>query len=541
MDIFSDIADSLSPYLKNIWVQMGLLVAFATLHGYAGAWLAVRMLFRPRKPIKLLGFTIFPQGMIPRHRERLANAIGKAVGEELVSQETIMNELLAKDFLRRKIGSVVRSYTHEIMSANYPSLIESLPSGLRAPVLETIASLQNTITRHISEILKNENTHLAVTGFVEKRMDDFFARRVSAVVDQSMIDEILSFVGERVRSGTQSPALESRISEFVARQIDALANSEITIAALLTGDAVDLLKQKASEQIAPITHHLSDLAAAERTRDQISALIKREVNDYYENLPFFKKIFVSRETLLGEVDDLVNDSLPKRIEEMLNSDLFADEARTFISTTIDNALSGKVSTLIANLDPSQIDSLRSQITRAVVKLLRSEEMTDSVVRFLDDQIATLRPHSIDSILRHIHPESEATIKATLSKALLRVISSDGTSMLINDMVSRQVERLLAEPIGRLSDKVEEKKLVAAGDSFTDTIINAIREKLPEAIAEFDVGGVVKQKIREYPVEKLEKLVLSVAGEHLRTIELFGAFFGLVIGLLQALQFYLYAH
>ena len=53
-----------------------------------GAWLAVRMLFRPRKPIKLLGLTVFPQGMIPRHRERLAAAIGKAVGDELVSQET---------------------------------------------------------------------------------------------------------------------------------------------------------------------------------------------------------------------------------------------------------------------------------------------------------------------------------------------------------------------------------------------------------------------------------------------------------------------
>ena len=44
----------------------------------------------------------------------------------------------------------------------------------------------------------------------------------------------------------------------------------------------------------------------------------------------------------------------------------------------------------------------------------------------------------------------------------------------------------------------------------------------------------------YPVEKLEALVLSVAKEHLRTIELFGAGFGLAIGILQAIQFYIYA-
>ena len=113
MDFLNDIANALSPWFKNIWVQISLLIIFATAHGYAGAWLAVRMLFRPRKPFKILGITLFPQGMIPRHRERLANAIGKAVGEELVSQDTIMEELVGKDFLRTKIRPLVVDFDPE--------------------------------------------------------------------------------------------------------------------------------------------------------------------------------------------------------------------------------------------------------------------------------------------------------------------------------------------------------------------------------------------------------------------------------------------
>src|SRR6185295_7646888 len=104
-----DFANAVSPWFKNIWVQISLLILFASAHGYAGAWLAVRMLFRPRKPFKILGITLFPQGMIPRHRERLANAIGKAVGEELVSTDTIMDELVGKEFLRKKIRGVIDS------------------------------------------------------------------------------------------------------------------------------------------------------------------------------------------------------------------------------------------------------------------------------------------------------------------------------------------------------------------------------------------------------------------------------------------------
>jgi uncharacterized membrane protein YheB (UPF0754 family) len=48
---------------------------------------------------------------------------------------------------------------------------------------------------------------------------------------------------------------------------------------------------------------------------------------------------------------------------------------------------------------------------------------------------------------------------------------------------------------------------------------------------------VREKINNYPVEKLESLVMSVAKEHLRTIELFGALFGFVIGVVQALLSY----
>ncbi|MBA2736249.1 MAG: DUF445 family protein [Pyrinomonadaceae bacterium] len=76
-------------------------------------------------------------------------------------------------------------------------------------------------------------------------------------------------------------------------------------------------------------------------------------------------------------------------------------------------------------------------------------------------------------------------------------------------------------------------------SLTETIIAAAREKLPQAIKEFDIGSVVREKINNYPVEKLEALVMSVAKEHLRKIELFGALFGLLIGIAQAIQFYFF--
>lgn len=270
-------------------IEIGLLILFATVHGYVGAWLAVRMLFRPRNPVKIFGLTIFPQGMIPRHRDRMANAIGKAVGEELVSQETVLDVLFEKDFLRRKINSVVHSYTEELISQNYPSLIEALPSNLREPVLDAISTLQLKIGTHIQNVLKSEDTVESIGSFVERRVDEFLSKRVSEVIDDEQFNQALNFLETRIRNAVKEPSLEKKIADFISRRVDDLANTNTTIGEMFTPDAVALVKEKAVEQIDPIIHQLTELAAAERTRNQIGALIKKEVHEYYEGLPFFKR------------------------------------------------------------------------------------------------------------------------------------------------------------------------------------------------------------------------------------------------------------
>jgi uncharacterized membrane protein YheB (UPF0754 family) len=519
------------------FVEIGLLILFATAHGYAGAWLAVRMLFRPRNPVKLWGLTIFPQGMIPRHRDRLANAIGKAVGEELVSQETVLDQLFEKDFLRRKINGVVDSYTQELLSQNYPSLIEALPSNLREPVLDAISSLQLKIGTHIQTVLKSEETVHSIGGFVERRVDEFLSKRVSEVVDEEQFNQALDFLETRIRNAVREPALEKKIADFISNRVDDLANTQTTLGDMFTPDAVALVKEKAVEQIDPIIHHLTEIAAAERTRNQIGALIKKEVHEFYENLPFFKKIFVSRENLLQEVDDLVNESLPKRIEETLRGDFFAEEAFQFIDSSINNVMSRPLQTLVGQIAPNQLERVKAQIIKAVVGLLQSDEMQKSISAYLTDSLHKIRPHSLDAILQTIHPESEEKLKKMLSGGLLNILNQDETAKIINTVLHRQIEKLLAAPIGKLSDHISEDQIKQTGNQLTETILQAAKEKLPQAIQEFNVGEMVREKINHYPAEKLESLVMSVAKEHLRTIELFGAFFGLVIGVVQAIMSY----
>jgi len=149
------------------------------------------MLFHPYRPIKLFGITVWPQGMIPRHRERLAQSIGKAVGNELVSQETVFDALFETDFFRLRVEGFVTAYTADLLSTVYPSFIDALPAGARAPVLDTIFSLQYRLADYIVEMLKSEETRVAIERFIDTQVDELLERRLVDTVDEATLSQVL--------------------------------------------------------------------------------------------------------------------------------------------------------------------------------------------------------------------------------------------------------------------------------------------------------------------------------------------------------------
>ncbi|MDQ1729477.1 MAG: hypothetical protein QOD33_1602 [Pyrinomonadaceae bacterium] len=513
-------------------------MVIATIHGFGAAWLAIWMLFHPYEPVKLLGVTIWPQGMIPRHRQKLAESIGNAVGNELVSQQTVFDALFETSFFQSKVEDFVGNYTNDLLARVYPSFIDALPAQARAPILDTISALQYRLAEYIAALLKSEATAEAIESFVNRQLDELMARRVGDTLTEDQLHTMLRFVRERIERLLNEEGLEEKISGFVSGRLDDLASSNATLAETFTPETVAFIKERIGSQVPPIVQHLADIASSQNTRKQIGALIKREVDDYYEQLSLIKKIFISRERIHREVDELVNKTLPTRIEEYLRGPAFEQEAETFLNGTIDSLLARPLNTLVGQIEPGKFDSIKREITVRILELARSEDLSGSVSTYLEEAIAEFRPQTVGAALAHFDPESSERAKQFLTRSLLGLLSRDDTARTINAILSSQIERLLIAPIGRLADHVSPHSLARANRALVERITAAARERLPTAIAEFDVGGLVRKKVSDYPIEKLESLVLSVAQHHLKTIELFGAVIGLFIGVGQAIYFWL---
>ena len=526
----------IDPITFKILISLAIIV-IATVHGYGAAWLAIWMLFHPYKPVKFLRLTIWPQGMIPRHRARLAQSIGNAVGNELVSQDTVFDALFQTGFFNSKVESFVNSYTTELLSTAYPSLIEALPTGARAPVLDTIAALQYRLAEHIASVLKSEQTAEAIEKFVDRQVDNLLERRLNQTVSEETFAQILEFAEGRFHDLVNDQAFESKVSSFVSERLGDLAGTRATLAEMFTPETIALIKDRIAQQVRPIADHLADIVTSPTTRNQIGALIKREVDDYYRDLSFLKKIFISRERIYREVDDLVHGTMPRRVDEYLRGAAFAQEATIFLNATVDKFMTQPLSELVGQVSSERFEAIRREAGMRFVTMARSPELANSVSGYLSDAIERLRPQTLRELLETLNPESAPRVKSFLTKSLLTVLARDDTARTINGILSTQIERFLVAPIGRLADHMPAGAIEKASAALTEKITAAARERLPAAIAEFDVGGLVRRKVSDYPLDKLEALVLSVAQHHLKTIEMFGAIIGFWIGVGQAIYFW----
>lgn len=60
--------------------------------------LAIKMLFRPYKEVRIGKFRVpFTPGLIPKEKKRIAAAVGKIVGNELLNGETLQKALCSED------------------------------------------------------------------------------------------------------------------------------------------------------------------------------------------------------------------------------------------------------------------------------------------------------------------------------------------------------------------------------------------------------------------------------------------------------------
>lgn len=198
--------------------------------GYVTNYIAVKMLFRPLKPVKIGNFKVpFTPGVIPKEKNRLAQGIGEIVGQRLVTKEGIEQMLLSDDIetaLKKKIQDILLTNNTCIQDV----LLANMPEEKVDMLKENITS---NISEHVKESLLNSNIGDLLAQEIVKSIKEHLSGGFLAMM---LNDSLLNSIAEQIAKGLTA-YLESHAEELLKPYI---ASEYDSVMKLTLQDANDL-------------------------------------------------------------------------------------------------------------------------------------------------------------------------------------------------------------------------------------------------------------------------------------------------------------
>src|SRR5882757_6609259 len=152
-------------------------------------WMALKLLFHPRQPKKILGFTL--QGVFPKKQQQIAENLGRIVGQELLSFEDIEQTITNPANVQR----ILPLADEHIDNFLRVKLKESMPMIAMFIGDKTIGQLKAVFMKELEElfpvIMKNYVAHLKNDLDLEKIVVDKIANFSSDRLE-TMLNQILT-------------------------------------------------------------------------------------------------------------------------------------------------------------------------------------------------------------------------------------------------------------------------------------------------------------------------------------------------------------
>ncbi len=193
-----------------------LMTTIGGVIGWITNILAIKMLFRPIKPVRIpvIGITI--HGLIPKRRNEISRSIGEAVEAELINLSDILDELVTEEN-KKDVINLIKKRVSASVENRIPSLI---PSSIRTKIIE-----------YIGEQIEKEGSVI-----LDKTIEDFTDKAVSSIKIGKMVEnKIDMFELEKVED------IILKLSSSELKHIEVLGGVLGAVIGLVQGIIVHLL------------------------------------------------------------------------------------------------------------------------------------------------------------------------------------------------------------------------------------------------------------------------------------------------------------
>ncbi|MBW7952904.1 MAG: DUF445 family protein [Chitinophagaceae bacterium] len=169
-----------------------LIPIISALIGWFTNWIAIKMLFHPKIPIKIVGITF--QGIFPKKQKQFAENLGKVVSNELLSFKEI-EEKISNPNNVQKIMPLVEEHIDNFLRVKLTQQMPMISIFIGNKTIEQlktvfITELQELFPKVMSNYMGKLQNDLDLEKIVTEKVNNFSSDKLEDILNSIMKKEL---------------------------------------------------------------------------------------------------------------------------------------------------------------------------------------------------------------------------------------------------------------------------------------------------------------------------------------------------------------
>jgi uncharacterized membrane protein YheB (UPF0754 family) len=485
--------------------------------GYITNWLAIKMLFKPHKEIRIGKFKVpFTPGLIPKEKSRIAKSVGESIGQNLLTKETIIQSLCS-DNMNEQLDSWVKTKIGAI--ENSETTVENEMKGLLGDEYSNfLQNTNNNLSKIFIEYINEEDVKQAIAKYASAQIVLELSASPQAICKSQLYNSIKNKMLNAAIEYKDTENFYGEIQNILEEKVNDLKGLDKNFEEVIPSGITDNVKVYVYGKRYDIAMAIKKIMKEEKNRKKLRQIVGETITT---KLNPMIAMFVNADSTYEKVVTGIN--------EFLDEDENHNDIALIINDIIDKFLKSSISSVFSEFSKEGInDGLKPLVDLFTTKIV-DEKLIRNIFNKLEDKVNNYI--SIGAMLETSGIDYKNEIEKIIKGRIEAMAESDFVKIKITEIITVLIDRLL---------NIEIKSIfVGEGDKVSKSISKVVKElynkfienKAADVIEVLDVAKIAEDKINEFDVAFTEKIILDIASKELSAITWLGALLGAIMGLL----------
>lgn len=190
-------------------------------------YIAVKMLFRPKNPVKIGKYTLpYTPGIIPKRKADLARAVGRTVGNVLLGENEVRSIIASEEMKNTFVDGIMKIIDERVSE---DTTTKSMLSEIMGE--EVYPQKRDELSHKISEKIVNGLVNMDVGKIITDRGVEVLKQKLSNpmlsfLINEKTIRAISVPIGEQINEYIKTDGID-KIESFLTGEVSELENRQI--------------------------------------------------------------------------------------------------------------------------------------------------------------------------------------------------------------------------------------------------------------------------------------------------------------------------